>query len=93
MLESVVGDLSQSPSQFDACRSSTYNDECQQGAEVFDIGFPFRSLKCVKNAPPNFNGVFNRLKARGKGFPMVVAEIMVTRTGCDDQGIIGAESR
>src|SRR5262245_51310237 len=49
----------------------------------------FGCLKGGKNAAPNLNGVFDRFKTGGEGFPMATTEVVMTRARSDDHGIIG----
>ncbi len=64
--QGVAGQIAQRPRQLHAGRPAADDDEGQQGAAAVGVGFALGSLEGQQDAPPDGDGVFDRLQAGGQ---------------------------
>jgi hypothetical protein len=84
----VVRNFGKRASQLDAGWSSAHDDEGQPGAELLGIAFALGSLEGEQNAATHVDRVLNCFQSGGEFLPLIVAEILMTRTGGHRQGVV-----
>src|ERR1035441_3009240 len=87
--QGVVGDLAERAGQFDAGGAAAHDDEVQPGAARGGIRLALGALESEEEAAADRGGVFDGFEARRDGFPLVVAEVVVSGSGGNDQGVVG----
>jgi hypothetical protein len=56
---------------------------------AFGIRLALSRLEGEQDPPPDLDGVLDGLEAGGVACPLIVAEVVVRRTGRDDQKVVG----
>jgi hypothetical protein len=69
-------------------RAESDDDERQERLPLDGIGLAFRPFERGQEAAANLEGVLERFQPRCGGLPVVVTEIGVRRTGCQDQEVV-----
>ena len=81
-------DLRERPCELDPGRTATDDDEREQFTLSARILLPLGALEGDQDAPPDRDGIFQRLQSRRVRLPISVAEVRVTRSSRDDQPVV-----
>ena len=81
-------DLGKRPGQLHAGWTTADEDEREQFLLPCRVRFALGALEGQENAPPDFEGILERLEARREPCPFGVAEVGVARPGCHDQRVV-----
>ncbi len=84
----IVGDLAQRARQFNSRGSSAHDDEVQPRAALLGVLLALRAFESQQQAAADLRGVFDGLQPRRHRLPLVIAEIVVGRSGGDNQLVI-----
>ena len=85
----VVCDLGQRAGELDPGRPAAHDHEGQPGGASVRIAFALRMLEGGEDPAPDPGGVFDRLQPRCEGLPLGMAEVVVVRSGGEDERIVG----
>ena len=88
-LEGLVGQFGDLPGHFDAGRTGTHHGEGHELAAPDGIAGALGLFEGTQNATAQLESVVNGLHARRPLGEVVVSEVRLTRTGGDDQAVVG----
>jgi hypothetical protein len=92
LAESFLGEFGNGARQLDAGRSATDDDEVSEPSALGRIIANFCILEGHEYAPTDRRRILDALESGSERLPPVMAEIGVTRAGCNDQVIVGDAS-
>ena len=81
-------ELGQSAGQLHTGWAGAHHDACQQAFPSLPVGLHLRALVGKQNAPADRLRILDGLQRRRNARPMIVTEIVVFRSGGDDEEII-----
>src|SRR5438552_4507678 len=88
VLKNVMCDFGKRARELNASWTSSNHNKVEWRVPASFGRVALRQLKRQQYAPPNFDGIFHRLEARGQRFPFIVTEISMARARSNDQIVV-----
>ncbi len=85
MFEGVASEFCDGAGHFDTCRAGADDDECEVFLSLVWIIEAFGVFECGEDAGADFGGFLDGFEAGCVLAPMIVSEVGMGYTGCEDE--------